>query len=58
MRIAKGLASQYELTIVDGWPMPALGVDCFVMETRDDASLEQLDSAACRPIHAWSPCSP
>lgn len=42
MRIAKGLANQHELTIVDGWPMPALGVDCFVMQTRDDASLEQL----------------
>ena len=41
-RIAEKLASQYELTIVNGWPMPALGVDCFVMQTRGSASLEQL----------------
>lgn len=31
-RIAEALASQYGLRIVDDWPMPALGVDCFVME--------------------------
>jgi len=41
-RIAESLASQYELTIVDGWPMPALAVDCFVMEGRGGASLEEL----------------
>jgi hypothetical protein len=42
MRIAKSLANQHELTIVNDWPMPALGVDCFVMQARDGASLEQL----------------
>jgi subtilisin family serine protease len=42
MRIAKTLANQHALTIVDDWPMPVLGVDCFVMQTRDAASLEQL----------------
>jgi subtilisin family serine protease len=42
MRTARSIASQHELTLVDGWPMPALGVDCFVMEARGDTSLEQL----------------
>ncbi len=31
-RIAADLAGQYRLTLVTGWPMPALGVDCFVMQ--------------------------
>lgn len=42
MRIAERLASQYELTIVNSWPMPALGIDCFVMEARRGAALEQV----------------
>jgi subtilisin family serine protease len=41
-RIAQALASQYGLKIVDSWPMPALGVDCFVMEAAGDASLAPL----------------
>jgi hypothetical protein len=41
-RIAESLATQYELTLVNGWPMPVLAVDCFVMEARGGASLEQL----------------
>ena len=41
-QIAERLANQYGLKIVDGWPMPALGVDCFVMEAPGNASLAQL----------------
>jgi subtilisin family serine protease len=41
-RIAEGLATQYDLKIVNGWPMPALGVDCFVMEARNNASVARL----------------
>jgi len=41
-RIAEGLASQYGLKIIDAWPMPALGVDCFVMETQSTSSLARL----------------
>src|SRR5689334_12001630 len=41
-RIAEGLASQYGLKIIDAWPMPALGVDCFVMETQGTSSLARL----------------
>ncbi len=35
-RVAKGLAAQFKLQIVDSWPMPALGVDCFVMEAAEN----------------------
>jgi len=31
MHIAHALAQQYGLQVVDSWPMPALGLDCFVM---------------------------
>jgi hypothetical protein len=41
-RIAEGLANQYELRIIDDWPMPALGVDCFVMETQSTSSIARL----------------
>jgi hypothetical protein len=41
-RIAEGLAEQYELTIIDDWPMPTIGVDCFVMEMPSKVSMEQL----------------
>jgi hypothetical protein len=41
-RIAEALARQYGLTILDSWPMPTLGVDCFVMEATGDASLAPL----------------
>jgi Subtilase family len=41
-RIAEALADQYQLRIVDDWPMPALGVDCFVMDARGKGSIEQL----------------
>ncbi|HTQ00484.1 MAG TPA: S8 family serine peptidase, partial [Casimicrobiaceae bacterium] len=41
LRVAQRLAGEYELTIVSSWPMPALGVDCFVMEAHGGASLEQ-----------------
>jgi hypothetical protein len=34
-RIAEDLARSHDLKLVSSWPMPALGVDCFVMEVRD-----------------------
>jgi subtilisin family serine protease len=33
-RIAARLAIDYGLDVVEDWPMPVLGVDCFVMRTR------------------------
>ena len=45
-RIAESLARRYDLVVVDSWPMPALGLDCFVMEAESPAvvvrALEQL----------------
>jgi hypothetical protein len=41
-RIAEDLAARFKLRIVDNWPMPALGVVCFVMEASDDAPLQPL----------------
>jgi subtilisin family serine protease len=41
-RIAEAIASQYSLTITNDWPMPALGVDCFVMQAASNASLPRL----------------
>jgi hypothetical protein len=33
-RTARRLAREHGLTLVSDWPMPDLGVDCFVMQTR------------------------
>jgi subtilisin family serine protease len=30
-RIARRIAARYGLTVTDNWPMPMIGVDCFVM---------------------------
>jgi subtilisin family serine protease len=30
-RVARGIARKYGLTLLDNWPMPMIGVDCFVM---------------------------
>ena len=30
-RTAEALAARYDLSIAENWPMPALGIDCFVM---------------------------
>jgi len=37
-RIARALAAGVGLHVHDDWPMPALGVDCFVLEAPDRAS--------------------
>ena len=34
-RIARGVARKYKLTMVEDWPMPIIGVDCFVMLVPD-----------------------
>ena len=31
-RIVEDLARHYDLKLITDWPMPALGVDCFVLE--------------------------
>ena len=34
-RLARRIAHDYRLTLVDDWPMPLIGLDCFVMEISD-----------------------
>jgi subtilisin family serine protease len=33
--VAREIAAQYDLRVLDSWLMPALGVDCFVMQAGD-----------------------
>ncbi|NUR11230.1 MAG: S8 family serine peptidase [Bradyrhizobium sp.] len=37
-RIASQIAKRYGLTLADNWPMPMIGVDCFVMVVPDGRS--------------------
>lgn len=39
-RLARSIAKQHGLTFLDGWPMPMIGVDCFIMEVPDGRSTE------------------
>ena len=41
-QIAERLATKYGLKIIDGWPVAALGVDCFVMEASGNVALAQI----------------
>ena len=41
-KIAEQLATRYGLKIIDGWPVAALGVDCFVMEAPGNVSPAQI----------------
>jgi subtilisin family serine protease len=45
-RLARDIAGQYGLTVVDAWPMPMIGMDCFVMAVPDgrttQAAVEQV----------------
>jgi len=53
-RVAEALAGSYGLRVIDDWPMPALGVDCFVMEASGDAPLARLEDALARdPRVEW-----
>ena len=39
-RIALGIARRNRLQLVDGWPMPLIGVDCYVMRVPADIPIE------------------
>jgi subtilisin family serine protease len=54
-RQATELATAYGLKLVDDWPMPAIGIDCFVMEDPGSAPLERvLDALGRDPRVAWA----
>jgi subtilisin family serine protease len=44
-RIAQRLARDYRLQLVNSWPMPALGLDCFVMQLAPGSSARQVAQA-------------
>lgn len=54
-RTAKRIARDNKLELIDGWPMPLLGVDCYVMRVPERTSI---DAAIARvstdPRVAWS----
>ena len=39
-RIALGIAHRNRLELIDGWPMPLVGVDCYVMRVPADVTIE------------------
>ena len=54
-RQARELAAAYGLKLVDDWPMPAIGIDCFVMEDPGSAPLARvLDALGRDPRVAWA----
>jgi len=54
-RLALQLADAYGLRLVDAWPMPAIGVDCFVMEEAGGAPRAQTLAALARdPRVLWA----
>ena len=44
-RVAGRIARQYGLTLTDNWPMPMIGVDCFVMIVPEGRSTNEAASA-------------
>jgi hypothetical protein len=47
-RAAQELASAHGLKLVDDWPMPVIGIDCYMMERNGDAPLAGLLEALSR----------
>lgn len=54
-RIALRIARENRLELIDGWPMPLVGVDCFVMRVPSDMSTDTAVARASRHrMVAWS----
>ena len=54
-RTAEGIARRNGFTLVDGWPMPLLGVDCYVMRLSSGLSVEAaIAQVSHDPRVAWS----
>ena len=60
-RIADRIARAHGLTLVDSWPIPSLGVDCYVMAAPGDAPMEGIVAvlakdpsvAGAEPMHLY-----
>lgn len=44
-RVASQLASAHQLTLLDGWPMPVIGIDCFVMQAAPGVPIDAVLAA-------------
>jgi subtilisin family serine protease len=54
-RVAAALAREHGLTLVDDWPMPLVGVDCYAMDVPAEQSPEAVVQALSRdPRVAWA----
>ena len=54
-RRAEELARQYGLAMVDDWPMPLLGLDCYVMRYKDTDNAERLVALLDKdPVVEWA----
>jgi subtilisin family serine protease len=54
-RLARKIARQFGLTLVDDWPMPMVGVDCFIMAVPADRSTKQAADEVARDSRvAWT----
>ncbi len=54
-RIARAIAKRYGIELRDGWPMPVLGVDCYVMVVPPGKAIDPLIAAISKePGVAWS----
>jgi subtilisin family serine protease len=54
-RLAQRIARDHGLKLVDGWPMPLLGLDCFIMEVPAGQSTEAMAAKVSQdPGVAWS----
>ena len=54
-RIARGIAHENKLELKESWPMPLLGVDCYVMRVPEDTPIDDVVSKVSRhAMVAWS----
>jgi subtilisin family serine protease len=53
-RIARQLAHDYNLQVINSWPMPSLGLDCFVMQLAPGSSTQQITQNMARDTRVES----
>src|SRR6187551_4056078 len=54
-RVAAEIARDNGLELLEGWPMPLIGVDCYVMRVPDGQSLEAaIEHVSRHRMVAWS----
>ncbi len=55
-RLAQQIAQRHGLSLIkDGWPMPLLGLDCYIMRVPDGQSVDNVVAQVAKePLVAWS----